>query len=125
MEHVLYRLEKTKIAFDRPQSIDSKLCQPTFNHPKFPTISHFVQYIRDYGSAINYDTAHSKVAYKYFIKVFYNKINKKEYKLQIRQYNIYHTNIIAMKDLVIEKKAREKERLSEGIADSTVTAEMA
>lgn len=25
----------------------------------------------------NYNTAHSKATYKYFLKVFYNKINKK------------------------------------------------
>ena len=39
MEHALYKLEKIKIAFEQHQSIDSKLCQPTFNYPKFHAIS--------------------------------------------------------------------------------------
>ena len=125
MEHVLYRLEKTKIAFEHHQPINSKLCQPTFNYPKFYAISHFVQYIRDYGSAVNYNTAHSEAAHKYLLKAFYNRMNKKEYDSQIWQHNVRHTNIIAMKDVIIEEKARKKERLSESIADTTAPVEMA
>ena len=51
MEHILYRMEKTKIAFEHHQPIDFNLCRPTFNYPKFYVISHFVKCIRDYGSA--------------------------------------------------------------------------
>ena len=83
MEHALYKLENTKIAFEYYWPIKSKLYQLTFNYPKFYAISHFVQYIWDYGSAVNYDTAHSKTTYKYLLKTFYNRINKKEYNLQI------------------------------------------
>ena len=42
MEHVLYKLENTKIVFEHHQPINSKLCQPIFNYPKFYAISHFV-----------------------------------------------------------------------------------
>ncbi len=45
IEHELYRLEKTKIAFEQHWPIDSKLCRPTFNYPKFHAISPFVQCI--------------------------------------------------------------------------------
>ena len=83
MEHVLYTLEKTKIAFEYHRPIDSKLCRPTFNYPKFHAINHFVQCIWDYGSKVNYDIAHSKAAHKYLLKAFYNGMNKKEYDSQI------------------------------------------
>ena len=109
IEHALYRLENTKIAFEHHQTIDSKLYQPTFNHPKFHLVTHFAQCIRDYGSAVNYDTAHSKAAHKYLLKAFYNSTNKKEYDAQIRQYNVRHTNVIAMKNVTISKKSSEKE----------------
>ena len=46
-------------------------------------MNHFVQCIWDYDSAINYNTAYSKMAYKYLLKTFYNRIKKKEYDLQI------------------------------------------
>lgn len=69
-------------------------------------MSHFVQYIWDNGSTVNYDTAYNKVAYEYFFKVFYNKTNKKEYESQIRQYNVHYINIILMKDIIISEKVR-------------------
>ena len=125
MEHALYKLEKTKIAFEHHRLIDSKLCRPTFKYLKFHAISHFVQCIRDYGSAVNYDTAHSKAAHKYLLKAFYNRTNKKEYNSQIRQDNVRHTNIIAIKDMIIKEEVREKEGLLEGIADTTAPAEVA
>ena len=45
IEHALYKLEKTKIAFEQYRPINSKLCQPNFNYPKFYAIKHFVQCI--------------------------------------------------------------------------------
>ncbi len=50
MGYALYKLENTKIAFKHHQPIDSKLCQSTFNYPKFHIISHLVQCIWDYSS---------------------------------------------------------------------------
>ena len=125
MEHALYRLKKTKIAFEQHRTIDSKLCWPTFNYPKFHAISHFVQCIQDYGSTVNYNTAHSETAYKYLFKAFYNKTNRKEYDLQIWQHNICYTNIHAMKDGIILEKAREKKELSRSIVDTIAPAEVA
>ncbi len=52
-------------------------------------------------------------------------MNKKEYNLWVWQYNVRHTNIITMKDMIISKKAKEKEILLEDIADTTVLAEVA
>ncbi len=53
-------------------------------------------------------------------------MNKKEYNSQIRQYSVCHTNVIAMKDMIISDKAKEEKILSlEGIADMTVLAEVA
>ena len=124
MEYALYRLEKTKIAFEHHRLIDSKLCQPTFNYPKFHAISHFIQCIWDYGSVVNYDTAYNKVAHKYLFKTFYNKTNKKKYDVQIWQHNIRHTNIITIKDVIIEQKTREKKRLSESIVDTNALAKV-
>ena len=124
IEHALYMLEKTKIAFRHQRPIDSKLCWPTFNYPKFYAMSHFVQYIWDYNNTVNYNIAYNKVAHKYFFKVFYNKTNKKEHNLQIRQHNVYYTNIIEIKDVIIIEKAKKKKRLSKGITNTTTLAEL-
>ena len=124
IEHKLYGLEKTKIAFENHQLIDSKLCQPTFDYPKFHAITHFVLYIWDYDSVVNYNTTHNKAVYKYLLKAFYNKMNKEKYNSQIWKHNVRHTNIIAIKDIIIKKKARKKKGLSENIADTTTSAEV-
>ena len=42
IEYALYKLEKSKIAFEYYQSINFKLCRTTFNYLKFYTISQFV-----------------------------------------------------------------------------------
>ena len=104
MDHALYRLDKTKIAFENHCPIDAKLFRPTFNYPKFYAMIHFVKCIRDYKSAINYDTAHSEAAHKYLFKAFYGQTNKKEYELQILEHNIHHTNVIAMQDAILIAK---------------------
>ena len=49
----------------------------------FFTTSYFVKCIYNYGSAVDYDIANSKIMYKYFLKTFYNRTNKKKYNLQI------------------------------------------
>ena len=48
---------------------------------------YFVKSIQKYGSAINYNIIYNKIAYKYFLKVFYEQINKKKYESQILKYN--------------------------------------
>ncbi len=123
MEHALYRLEKTKIAFEHHRPIDPKLYRPAFNCPKFTAISHFVQCIQNYGSALNYDTTHSETVHKYLLKAFNNRTNKKEYDSQIRQHNVRHTNIIAMKD-VISIVERGGELLTIENKDKTIIAEV-
>lgn len=55
---------------------------------------------------VNYNIAHSKIIYKYFLKAFYNKTNKKKYNLQSWQYNISHINKIIIKNMIIIKKTR-------------------
>ncbi len=52
-------------------------------------------------------------------------MNKKEYDLQIWQYNMHYINIIVMKDVIILKKTKEKIKLSESITDITMSVEMA
>lgn len=83
IDHTLYRLKNTKIVFKHHQPNNSKLYQSTFNYIKFHAINCFIQYIWDYGNIVNYNIIYSKTVYNYFLKVFYNKTNKKEYNLQI------------------------------------------
>lgn len=113
MKYALYKLEKTIIIFKEHRPINAKSCWSTFNYSNFYAISHFVWYIWDYSSVVNYNTFHSKAAYKYYLKAFYNRTIKKDYNLPIRQYNIWYTNLIIIKDIIIlaEKGKNNKELL--------------
>lgn len=104
MKHALYKLDKTKIAFENHYSIDTKLFWPTFNHLKFHIITHFVKRIRDYKNVINFDMAYNNTAYQYFVKTFYRRINKKKYKLQNLKHNIYYNNIIVIQNIILMAK---------------------
>lgn len=73
IEHILCELEQSKIAFEKQRLINLQLSPQIFNYLKFYIISQLVQYIKDYGTAINYDIVYINVIYKYFLKTFYNK----------------------------------------------------
>ncbi len=77
-------------------------------------MTYFVKCIWDYGSMINYDTAHSETAHKYLLQTFYGQTNKKEYESQILKYNICYTNVIVIQDAiliakVLDESARRKQ----------------
>ncbi len=67
------------------------------------------------------------MANKYLLKAFYNRTNKKEHDSQIWQYNVRHTNIIVIKDVIaVAEKGREnKELLAMENVDKTAMAEVA
>ena len=48
--------------------------------------------------------AHNKIVHKYLLKAFYRRINNKKYKSQILKYNICHTNVIAIQDIILIAK---------------------
>lgn len=76
---------------------------------------------------VNYNTTYSKAVYKYLLKTFYSKINKKMYNSQIRQHNIFYTNITVMKDIIIlaETSKDNKEQLAIENINKTVIAKVA
>lgn len=45
-----------------------------------------------------------------FLKVFFKKINKKEYKLQIQLYNLNYQNINVLKNIIVVAKRDRKNK---------------
>lgn len=79
----MYKLDKTKMVFEKLCSINVKLLWPVFNYLKSHILNYNIKYICKYDSIVNYNIVHNKVIYKYFLKAFYRRINKKKYELQI------------------------------------------
>ena len=62
--------------------------------------------------------------HKYFLKIFYNKTNKKGYNLLIWQPNIRLINIIVIKNIIILKKTKKKKELLINILKTIVLAKI-
>lgn len=71
IEYLLYRLDKTKILFEKYCSINTKIFYHHFNYLKFDAIIHFFKYINDYESVVHYDITHSEAAHEYLFKAFW------------------------------------------------------
>ncbi len=83
-------------------SIDKKDEKPHFNISKLHSITHYINQIRLFGSAVGMNSAHFKVTHKYHMKVFFNRTNKQkdEFEQQILLHNTWLINFLAMKDVL-------------------------
>ena len=105
MEHSLYRLDRLKTVFskyrpqnttDDPEDEDEGL----FNIPKLHVMTHYVAFIRLYGSAQGFDTSSPESAHKTHLKQFFPRTNGNEgWETQILQHNIRRHNVVAMNDI--------------------------
>ena len=75
IKYPLYRIDKTKMVFEKHYPIDAQILWPALYYFKFHGISHFVKCICKYGSVVNYNITYSETAYKYLFKAFYRQTN--------------------------------------------------
>ena len=107
LEHALYRIDKLKRVFGKSRPKDNETGQPTFNFPKWHVMTHYVEHIKQFGSADGMDTSHSEAAHRYLVKAFFDRTNKKDgYLDQIAQHNTRRLNSLAMKDIELYRQSR-------------------
>ena len=72
MEHALFRMDKLKWVFSkyRPDA--------QFNFPKFHVVTHYMDYIRRFGTLDGVDTAHGESAHPIIVKEPYKRTNKRK-----------------------------------------------
>ena len=74
--------------------IDPIIKEAYFNFPKFHVIIYYPDFVRLYGYLDGTDVEIPEMIYKYIVKQFYDRTNKKDAFLdQIFLYNIYRVNI--------------------------------
>ena len=71
------------------QSINKKDEKPHFNISKLHSVTHYVDQIRLFESAVGMDSAHFEAMHKYLVKAFFNQTNKQkdEFEQQILLHN--------------------------------------
>ncbi|KAI9750296.1 MAG: hypothetical protein M4579_006529 [Chaenotheca gracillima] len=100
MSHALYRIDQLKGVFRDYRPADRETKEGHFNFPKFHAITHYMEFIREFGATDGFDTSHSEAAHKYLVKTFYGRTNKRDdYKEQILRHNTRRLNILAMEDI--------------------------
>lgn len=62
---------------------------------------YLVNCIWKYRNAINYNIIYNETIYKYPLKAFYDRTNKKKYKREILQHYIYYTNIFIIQNAIL------------------------
>ena len=72
------RIDNLKYVFTNSRSVDSNINEKYFNYFKFYIMIYFVNFIRLYKSANDFDIKYMKIAYKFLIKNYYSRINKNE-----------------------------------------------
>ncbi len=99
LQHVLYRLNIYKKIFRQSRLIVHEIEENNFNFFKFHVITHYVDFIKKYEAANEYNTFHDETRHKYMIKKFYCKINKREiFQTQFIEHNKKRIKILALKN---------------------------
>jgi len=119
MDQAIFRIDCFKWAFANYRPLNKKDGQPHFNIPKLHSITHFVDQIRLFGSAVGIDSAHFEAAHKYLVKAFFDRTNKRknEFEQQILLHNTRLTNLLAMRDVL---NYRTSKRVTQAENDITV-----
>ncbi len=60
----------------RDTRVSAKNPERNFNILKFYILTHYVEFIRLYGSAVNVITGIGEAVYKILLKAYYDRINK-------------------------------------------------
>jgi hypothetical protein len=111
LNHALFRLNAYKKIFRHSRLKKHEIEKNHFNFFKFHAITHYVDFIRRYEVANEYDIFHDETRHKYMIKKFYSRINKREiFQTQLIEHNKRRFNILALKDLKrhIKENSRSK-----------------
>ena len=107
LKHAMCRVNKLKFVFAayRPTGGDSDVGH--FNFPKWHMMSHYPEFIREYGAIDNFSTEHSEAAHKYLVKSFFDRTNKRKtwYK-QLIKHNTRHLNLVAMETRLLYQETR-------------------
>jgi hypothetical protein len=111
LDHALFRFNAYKKIFRHSRLKEHEIEENHFNFSKFHAITHYVDFIKWYEVANEYDTSHDETRHKYMIKKFYFRINKRKiFQTQLIEHNKRRLNILALKDLkrYMKKNPRSK-----------------
>lgn len=100
LTNALERIHDTIEQF-RHLRISVRNVEGDFNIPKLHALTHYVDWIKLYGSAVDMSTSVGENAHKILIKAYYDRTNKQStFEQQIFEHNIRRVNLQAMQGII-------------------------
>jgi hypothetical protein len=104
MEHALNRINKMKEEFRDLRPKDRVTQEGHFNFPKFHVLTHYVSFIRKYGSLDGFDSAYPETGHKIQVKEPYKRTNKRDgFEEQVFDHVIRANNMAAMMAIYLSR----------------------
>lgn len=104
-ELALHRMNKSKEVFRNYRKTKAKDNEGHFNFPKWHSLTHYVQMIRLYGYAPNWDTSHPEHKHHTYVKEGFRRTNKKnDWEDQLMEHHLRGLNMLALQDLIYQEK---------------------
>ena len=100
-ELALYRMNQHKEVFRKYRNPKAKDDEQHFNFPKWHSLTHYVQMIRLYGCAPNWDTSHPEHKHHTYVKEGFRRTNKKnDWEDQLMEHHLRGINMLALQDIL-------------------------
>jgi hypothetical protein len=108
LNQTFFRVNFFKSVFRETRQFVQENENEHFNFSKFHVMSHYFVFIRKYDTTDDYDISHDEIKYKYMIKQYHDKTNKKKtFQEQLIQHNKRRMKILIMKNIMrYEKKCQ-------------------
>ena len=107
MQATLHNIDRLKMIFKNSRPTNKKTERKHFNFSKFHVMTHYVDSIREFESAVEINSFYEKSAYKFTIKNFYTRTNRQfNFNEQILLHNIRRQNILAMNDALLYARSK-------------------
>jgi hypothetical protein len=99
LELALYRMNQRKEVFQKYRNPKAKDDEQHFDFPKWHSLTHYVQMIRLYGCAPNWDTNHPEHKHHTYANEGFRRTNKKnDWEDQLMEHHLRGINMLALQD---------------------------
>ena len=98
----MFRVNSFKDIFRYLRPTDPAIEQGYFNFSKFHAITYYTSFIRQYRAADGFDSSYNEARYKYMLKEYFDKTNKRDiFQEQFLFYNERRLNIFVIEDVLL------------------------
>ncbi|THX68147.1 hypothetical protein D6D04_10664 [Aureobasidium pullulans] len=120
----LYRMNQHKEVFRKYRNPKAEEDDRHFNFPKWHALTHYVDMIKLYGCAPNWDTSHPEHKHHTYVKEGFRRTNRREnWEDQLMDHHHRGLNMLAMQDLLEPQKRNTQAECTEEAGEPVLPAD--